>query len=538
MAYAEKVPSPSGDYWRGRYKDPEGRYITVRAGHGDAVRFGTRRDAKKAAEDKEADVRAGRWRDPAAGSITFAEWVQGWYAGLDLAESTMANRKRHLEDHLLPFFGTTALRGIDAALILKWEREERAAGYEPGSIRTWRGTLHICLEDAAGVHIGVNPATRKRGRGKRSGRKAGARRGPEKVIAGPLGVLLIAERMSILSGRDDEFIMTLVAFWEALRLGELAGLEKPYVRARSLRVEWQLHEVEGKMLRCAPKDDSYGDPDMPAFLRALLDGHMHRVPPVACPCHGKAYIFRGLGVPRTEGNMPIRVLASAAGVSQTVAQSALGGKGRTSEATRQHVLAVAEEISYRRDEIPSAPAWHWRRSAFEEMFTAAASGWFPARSPLPARPVPLKGEWPGVRVRGRNAQGRAEFSWLPVAQGMTPHGLRHSAKTLMEEKRIPEILSESHLRHDIPGVSGAYRHVTAAMRGELTAMMTAEHEAALGARLAMSPRSPVAVLDGLLQGLREARKPHLIPRDSPGDASGVLPFPASTPSDLRRGGEI
>lgn len=538
MAYAEKVPSPSGAYWRGRYKNPEGKYVTVRDEHGHVTRFDGKRDAAQAADDAESDVRKGRWRDPAAGLVTFAEWADEWYAGLDLAASTMANIKRHLQEHLLPAFGGEALAAIGSASIGRWERAEKAAGYAPASIRTWRGTLHTCLEDAVGTHLAANPAARKRGRGKKSGRKTGARRGPEKVIAGPLEVLLIAERMSILSGRDDELVMVLTAFWEALRLGELVGLEKRYVRPRSLRVESQLHEVEGTLLRCPPKDDSYGDPDMPGFLRALLDGHMRRVPPAACPCHEKEYVFRGLGTPRAGGNMPIRLLASAAGVSETVAQSALGGKGRASEETRRRVLEVAREIGYRRGPAAGGPARHWRRSAFEEMFTAAASGWFPPRSPLPRRPVPLEGDWPGVRVKGRNAQNRAELNWLPVAEGMTPHGLRHSVKTLMEERRIPEILSEAHLRHDIPGVSGVYRHVTASMRADLTAMMTAEHEAALSARLEMSPRSPVAVLDGLLAGVREARKPRVLPRNSPETAEGVLPFPVSTPPDLRRGGEI
>ena len=70
MAYAEKVPSPSGAYWRGRYKDPDGRYLSVRGDRGTVTRFGTRKEAAQAAGDAESDVRKGRWRDPAAGRIT------------------------------------------------------------------------------------------------------------------------------------------------------------------------------------------------------------------------------------------------------------------------------------------------------------------------------------------------------------------------------------------------------------------------------------------------------------------------------------
>ena len=546
MAYAEKVPSPSGTYWRGRYKDPDDRYISVRGERGAVTRFATRREAEKAADDAESDVRKGRWRDPAAGQITFAEWADEWYAGLDLAASTMANIKRHLQEHLFRVddgrggnlaFGDKALADIDAAMIGKWERTERAAGYEPSSIRTWRGTLHTCLEDAVGRHLAANPAARKRGRGKRAGRKSGGR-GPEKVITSPLGALLIAERMAILSGRDDEFVMITLAYWDGLRLGEVVGLEKPYVRARALRVESQLHEVDGTLLHCPPKDESYGDIGHPPFLDGLLAAHVTRTHPQPCPCHGKAYVFRGMGRPRSGGTVPLRVVAAAAGVSETAAASVLTGKGRIGDDARNAVERAVKETGYRRAPAPDGPAWHWRRSALEEMFTAAASGWFPARSPLPRRTVPLEGEWPGIRVRGRNSQGRAEFCWLPVAAGLTPHGLRHSHKTWMEEARIPEVLSEERLRHEIPGISGAYRHVTDGMRRELSAAMTAAWGEALDARLAMSAASPVTVLGALLEGRRKARKPALVPRDSPGDAEGVLPFPASTPSDLRRGGRI
>jgi len=539
MAYAERVPSPSGDYWRGRYKDPDGRYVSVRDEQGDVIRYLKKSEANQAAEDRESDVRNGRWRDPAAGEITFGEWVSQWFAGLDLADSTMANRKRHLENHLLPFFGAEALAAIDEAMIGRWEKGEKAAGYMPASIRTWRGTLHIVLEDATGRHIGVNPATRKRGRGRRSGRKAG-NRGPEKVITGPLGALLIAERMAILSGRDDEFVMVTTAFWDALRLGELIGLEKAYVRPRTLRVEWQLHEVEGVLLRCPPKDESYGTLDQPPFLSRLLAGQVARTAPEPCPCHGQAYVFRGMGTPRggKRDGATLRDVAAIAGVSETVVAAVAGGKGRVGAETRARVQKIIAVTGYEPAPAPDGPAWHWRRSSFEELFTAAASGWLPARSPLPRRPVPLEGDWPGTRVRGRNAQGRAEFCWLPVAGGLTPHGLRHSQKTWMEEQRIPEVLSEDRLRHEIPGISGAYRHVTPAMRVDLAQAMTGAWEAALDERLAVSPGSPVPVLAALLNERLEARKPKAVPRISPERAPEVLPFPVSTPSDLGRGGRI
>ena len=557
MAYAELVPSPKGDYWRGRYKGPDGGYLTVQGEDGKPGRYSSKKEAKQAGDDAESDLRNGRWRDPKAGKITFGEWAAEWYAALDVHDSTMVNYRRHLEDHLLPAFGKEPLERIDAAMIRKWERSEKADGYKPGSIRTWRGTLHNVLGDAVPAHIAVNPAARKRGKGRRSGagRKSAGSRGPEMPVATPLSMLLIAERMSILTGRDDEFVMVQTGFWHALRLGETVGLERPFVRPRALRVEWQLYEIgaaddeqiraaaPGGMLRCPPKDDSYGTLDTPPFLRPVLSAHIARAQPEACPCHGAAYMFRGYGAPRLRGNMPMSVIASAAGVSQTVVQTALGGKGRISEEVRLEVLKTARVLGYERSPAAGAPAEHWRRSSFEELFRAAVTGKLPPSRPGPGRPalpergVPLIGEWPGARVRGPYAERRAEWCWLPVAEGLdglTPHGWRHSWKTWAEESRIPEVMSESVLRHEIPGVSGVYRHVTPGMRAELADAETAAHEAALDARLEMSESSTVAALDGLLKARLEARKPRGLPRNSPEMAEAVLPFERSTASDLRK----
>jgi hypothetical protein len=104
-----------------------------------------------------------------------------------------------------------------------------------------------------------------------------------------------------------------------------------------------------------------------------------------------------------------------------------------------------------------------------------------------------------MRVQGRNAQGRAEFHWLPVAKGMTPHGMRHAGRTWMEEQRVHRVLAETQMRHELGGIE-VYRHVTDAMRDELRERLQAAWLEALARRGDLSPRSPVKVLDTLLQG--------------------------------------
>ena len=96
-------------------------------------------------------------------STTFAPALN-----VDLAASTMQNYRRHIEEHLLPTFEDMAVADIMPSDVATWEKHERADGYAESSIKTWRGTLHLILADA--VDEGLrddNPASRRRGRGKR-----------------------------------------------------------------------------------------------------------------------------------------------------------------------------------------------------------------------------------------------------------------------------------------------------------------------------------------------------------------------------------
>lgn len=261
MGFAEN----RGTYWRGRYKISTGKYGTVADDSGEVIRFRTKREAKHAADAEEAKVRAGSWRDPAAGQITFGAYASRWYAAQDLAASTMQNYRRHLEEHLLPEFEDCPLASIQRTDVETWEKREKAL-YAASSVKTWRGTLHLVLEDAVDEGLlSANPATKRRGRGKRAGRSRD--RGPEKVITDPLGILLVAERASLLSGRDDEFVACVTKGYTGLRWGELVGLETQFLRPQTLRVEWQLYELDtGQFEHCPPKDDSYRTIDMPRWL--------------------------------------------------------------------------------------------------------------------------------------------------------------------------------------------------------------------------------------------------------------------------------
>ncbi|WP_103502949.1 MULTISPECIES: LacI family DNA-binding transcriptional regulator [unclassified Streptomyces] len=498
MGFAEK----RGNYWRGRYKTEPGKHNTVVDETGKAIKFATKGEAQRAASEAENKYRRGDWRDPALGQETFGEYANRWYAAQDLAASTMQNYRRHIEEHLLPDFEDKALAGILRTDVDAWEKREKAL-YAASSVKTWRSTLHLIFEDVIDEGlVSSNPAARRRGRGKRAGRSRS--RGPEKVVTDALGILLTAERAALLSGRDDEFVAVILKGYTGMRWGEIVGLETEFTRPGRIRVEWQLYELDsGEFVRCPPKDDSYRTIDATDWLSALVANHVARVKPTPCACHGKTCVFRGLGTARSGGHQGAKLadVARRADVSTGTVSNVLNHPDRVTGPTRARVEKAIADLGFVRGGAAAQPAAHWRRNGFATwLFTPATSGWYPKKAPQDARPVPLLSEpQPGIPARGRGAASRADACWLPIAKGLTPHGLRHTHRTMMEDLGTERVLMDERMGHLDGSISARYAHVTPGMRRRLMAGLTEQWQTALDARSAMYPSSPVQVLDDLLR---------------------------------------
>lgn len=272
-----------------------------------------------------------------------------------------------------------------------------------------------------------------------------------------------------------------------------------------MRVEWQLYELDsGKFERCPPKDDSYRTIDTPKWLSGLVASHIARTESAPCPCHEHAYVFRGHGpvngAARHVGAKLVDV-ARRADVSAATVSNVLNRPDMVAERTRIRVEKAVAELGYVRVGQSGETAEHWRRTGFATwLLQPATTGWYPKKAPQEARPVPVMADpWPGVPARGRNASRRADACWLPIARGLTPHGLRHSHKTVMEELGIPPKLMDERLGHEDGSVQARYSHITARMRNRLMDALTEQWEESLHSRLAMHPRSPVRALDALLR---------------------------------------
>lgn len=528
MGYAEKRGTGDSAYWRGRYKAAPGRYATVSHPDGSVIKFTRKLDAKRAA-DAEETGQAQAARETATltaeGRVQFGAYASRWLAGLDVDEDTTASYRSMLTCHLIPAFAGELLDDITRKMVDDWEQAQRERGYRPRSVSNRRNLLAEILTDAVDdpkVTLTVNVAARRRGRGRKAAPPPDLDDDLDeedeedsdvhaKVITDPLGALLIAERCAIMSGRDDEFVLVLLGYYTGMRWGELAGLEVRFVQPGKIRIRWALsHDIRRKR----PKFGKTRDADLPAWLYELLAAHIERTSPQPCLCHGRTYVFRGLGRVRgTSQAVTLAGVAAAAGVSQATVSAARNRPAAVAATTRERIEAAIAATGYGAAGNQRTPhLYHssWRAFVWEP----AVSGWYPEKSPMPRRLVPVAAEpWPGRPARGRGAAARADACWVPLASGMTPHGLRHAHKSWMLQWRIHEVMSHDRLGHEMPGIAGVYSHPTPAMRAELLDALARVWGESLDTRLALNPRSPVAVLDALLRERAAENSPRILPDD-------------------------
>lgn len=456
MATAEK----RGKYWRARYQRPDG----TRASEGG---FETKQAALNWANDQESRVRRHRWNDPREGAALLTDWIELWWSGQDVEPTTELKYRYLIDHHILPNFGDRPVNTFTSPEeIVAWEKRIRANGFSYRTASDARSMLGTILGDAKDRGLlPINVAEKRKGRGRKRARRGHGARGPEKVWATPLQVLLLAERCGLLAGREDDFILILLTAYTGMRWGEVMGLERPYCRLDHIQVDWQLREYSGQLEKAPPKDDSYRAVDLPPFLAGLVSRQVQRAGPCTCP-----------------GRRP-----------------ECGGEGAW--------LFLGTD------------AGHHRRSNYAyRTFQPAAHGRFPQRGPKLGRPVLVDAtQWPGQPLppwptaepgrpftppagRGHKPVPKETpvASWLPLLKNLTPHGLRHGHKTWMAEDGVPEVLQADRLGHVVPGIRGVYTHVSDGMRNELKAKLQRRWENSLDERAEIDPSSPLPILAELL----------------------------------------
>jgi len=501
MAWAEKY----GKFWRARWRGPDGAK-EAKGG------FTTDKAALKYGQAQEAAISAGTYSDPRAGQITLTEWVNVWFPAQDLELSTLNTYKGTIEVMILPRFGDTKLIEIEAHDVATWEKELVASGYERRTAREARSTLTTILNDAMPKHIKVNPAARKRGKGKKGQRRIEEAEKEEKVWPTPLQALLFAERCAVLSGDDSDFVLNITVEYTGARWSEIMGLIPECVSDTVMNIDWKLYELNGRFYRGRPKDGSIRPTDLPPFLAELLRWQLDARPNKKCTCRntekpwcpGRKYVFLtpsnghhrrsnyGARIvrpaadgafPAREGKdahpaMPVLVDASAPfpGVPLSPWPPAVAGEPYNPPTGRGIARMVAKD-GFGRCSVCSR-ATQLRKDGLL-ILHGTKDDRCPGSEQLPADPPPLA-------------------SWLPLIPGLTEHGQRHAHQTMMDDLNIRYVLQAERMGHEVPGMRGVYKHIAPEWRTDLVDGLQRLWEKSLDNRIKISRRSSVPLLDRVL----------------------------------------
>lgn len=501
MAYAEK----RGNLWRARWRAPDG---TLESKPG----FRSRKDAEKYGQDQEAAIRNNAYIDPRAGKITLTEWVNLWFPALDLELNTLSTYKYTIEVLILPAFGHRALISLETHEIATWEKQLTAQGYKRRTAREARSTLATILSDAIPRYIQVNPAVRKRGKGRKGQSRIERAERAEKSWATALEALLFAERCAALSGADADFVLSLTMAYTGMRWSEAMGLAPECIHETTVNIDWKLYELNSRFYRGRPKDGSIRTADLPPFLAELLTWHLDTNPKRKCTCRnteepwcqGREYVFLGQrNAHHRRSNYGTRIVRPAA-------------DGWYPKREGRYGRPAAPVLVDSNAPWPGVPLSPWPPAIPGEPYAPPVGRGVPrlvgkdgsGRCPACNRTIQVRQDGTLIRhkigtERCSGSEGPPDepvslASWLPLRPGLTPHGLRHGHQTWLDELGTRYVLQSERMGHEVPGMRGVYAHITPRMRAELRDSLQELWEASLYERALLSEHSVVSVVDNLL----------------------------------------
>ncbi len=340
------------------------------------------------------------------------------------------------------------------------------------------------LSDAVPRYIPVNPAARRRGKGRRGQRRIERAERAERQWATPLEVLLFAERCAALSGADTDFVMNVTMAYTGMRWSEALGLLPGCLDGQQLRIDWKLYELNSRFYRGRPKDGSIRQVDAPVFLTELIAWYLTAYPPRTCACRngeppwcpGEPYVLLGV-----RGGHFRRSNYS----SRTVRPAADGWYPARAGPHERPAMPVLADVT---GPPPGRPLPPWPPATPAEMFKPpqgrglrrlTADGKH-GRCPACQRSVLLRSDGTLLRHKldgapcagtGHRPQETAIATWLPVRKGLTPHGLRHGHRTWLDDLGVQETLKSERMGHQMPGMAGIYGHIMLEWRQRLRAQL-------------------------------------------------------------------
>lgn len=261
---------PSGLY-QARYPDPaSGRLVAA------PERFIDKTSAGAWLDEKEVEIRRGRWVDPRAGATTFREWAERWYASVQsgLKPKTANGYRRILDNFIYPTFADVKLGVIRPIDVNEWKtklvrRKSKATGKPLSPSQVVQGYRLLSQIMKAAVDndlIGRSPC-----------------RGI-KLPRLPEGDPVIVDRDQadaiITAARPGHDVLISLLYFGGLRIGEAFALRRRCwdSAARTLTVAESVEEVNGYVSWGSTKSSKTRAVKLPAFVADRLDRHLRTRP--------------------------------------------------------------------------------------------------------------------------------------------------------------------------------------------------------------------------------------------------------------------
>jgi integrase len=235
VAYIEKRLRGDKVTYRARYRDPSGRERNKT--------FNRKVDAERFVVEVEHAKSRGAWVDPTLGRVTFATWLEQWWATTtNLRESTQARDEASLRVHAAPRFGRMPLAAIRQIEVRAWVADLAAQDLKPATVVKAYQLFGKVM--AAAVDAGIIA-------------QSPCRRIPlprieqdEKRFLTPAEIARLA---SIIEPRFRALV--LVSAYGGLRIGELAGLRRGRVdTTRGIVTVLEIAtDVSGRLVSGPPK---------------------------------------------------------------------------------------------------------------------------------------------------------------------------------------------------------------------------------------------------------------------------------------------
>ncbi|WP_344733517.1 tyrosine-type recombinase/integrase, partial [Spinactinospora alkalitolerans] len=253
VARAKKAKRTPPARWQVRYYDPAGKIRSET--------FAKKPKAEKRQTEIEGQLDTGTFRDPAAGKVSVAELAEKWLAAQHhLKRSTRRDYREHLDNYVLPEWGTVPVNRVRFEAVADWvnrlvtEPGKRGGRLSASYVRKVYYTLFQVLAWAVKANrIMTNPAL-----------------GVSLPLIVPTEHVYLdhVQVEKLASKAGDYRVLVLLLAYTGLRWGELSALKVGRIDLRRKRI--QIVETygreSGKLYLETPKNHEQRAVPIPAFL--------------------------------------------------------------------------------------------------------------------------------------------------------------------------------------------------------------------------------------------------------------------------------